>query len=281
MRNLKFLRVLALFAGLALILTACPQEDDQEQPDVSDSPTPGDEDGEEPTGATVEATGLGIYGADGLADEGLADSVDPDNPNALDGFKGTVPDRQVQPGYGDRLKEFTGDEEIGLTFAPQAYDCATLIGLGAVAADSFHGGAIAAEMPALTRGDNECDSFEECAQLLEEGETIDYQAASGLGEWTDWGDPASGTYELWGWEDGEFSTLESGIELEMAEATEEPDFETPEVPDDPPPPEDTFRMGYLLPETGDLAFLGPPQIESVRMAVQDMNDAGGVAGAPV
>lgn len=281
MRQLTYLRVLALFAGLALLLTACP-EDEPEPADEDGEETPADEDDgdEEPAGATIEATGLGVYGADGVAEDDLNESVDPGNPNVLDGFKGTVPDPQAQEGYGDRLSEFVG-EDIDVTFAPQAYDCATLVGLGAVAAESFHSSAIAAEMPELTRGDNECDNFEECAQLLEDGETIDYQAASGMSEWTDWGDPASGLYSIWGWEDGEFTTIEGGIELEMAEATEEPDFETPDVPEDPPAPEDTFRLGYLLPETGPLAFLGPPQIESVRMAVEDINEAGGILGAQV
>ena len=29
----------------------------------------------------------------------------------------------------------------------------------------------------------------------------------------------------------------------------------------------TFKLGYVLPETGDLAFLGPPQIEAVKYAI--------------
>jgi branched-chain amino acid transport system substrate-binding protein len=42
-----------------------------------------------------------------------------------------------------------------------------------------------------------------------------------------------------------------------------------------------LRIGYLLPETGALDFLGPPMIEAVKMAVQEINDAGGVLGKPV
>lgn len=289
MRRLTQLRVLALIATLALVLAACATEDGtedepQEPEETEETEEPEDDEGEEEeegTGASIEATGLGVYGADGVADEELNESVDPENPNVLDGFKGTAPDRTVRPGYGDMLREFADDEELGLTFAPQAYDCTTLTGLAAVAAESFHPSAMAAEMPGLTRGENECEDFEECAQLLEDGETIDYQAASGLEEWTDWGDPASGTYEVWEWVDGEMTTAESGITLETLEAIEEPDYDEPDVPDDPPAPEDTFRMGYVLPETGPLAFLGPPQIESVRMAVSQMNEAGGILGADV
>lgn len=43
----------------------------------------------------------------------------------------------------------------------------------------------------------------------------------------------------------------------------------------------TFSLGYVLPETGQLAFLGPPQIEGLGLAVQDINEAGGVLGSEV
>ncbi|GCB48167.1 ABC transporter substrate-binding protein [Streptomyces sp. NL15-2K] len=42
-----------------------------------------------------------------------------------------------------------------------------------------------------------------------------------------------------------------------------------------------LKLGYVLPETGQLAFLGPPQIESLKFAIKTMNDAGGVLGKPV
>lgn len=42
-----------------------------------------------------------------------------------------------------------------------------------------------------------------------------------------------------------------------------------------------FKVGTLLPQTGSLAFLGPPEFAAVDLAVKDMNDAGGVLGKPV
>lgn len=42
-----------------------------------------------------------------------------------------------------------------------------------------------------------------------------------------------------------------------------------------------LRIGGLLPETGNLAFLGPPEIAGVNLAVQEINEAGGVNGADV
>ena len=40
-------------------------------------------------------------------------------------------------------------------------------------------------------------------------------------------------------------------------------------------------IGTLLPQTGSLAFLGPPEIAGVGLAVKEINDAGGVLGADV
>jgi branched-chain amino acid transport system substrate-binding protein len=42
---------------------------------------------------------------------------------------------------------------------------------------------------------------------------------------------------------------------------------------------DSLRVGGILPLTGNLAFLGPPEISGVGLAVSDINAAGGVNGA--
>jgi len=42
-----------------------------------------------------------------------------------------------------------------------------------------------------------------------------------------------------------------------------------------------LTVGTLLPSTGDLAFLGPPEFAGVDLAVKDINEAGGVLGKDV
>ena len=42
---------------------------------------------------------------------------------------------------------------------------------------------------------------------------------------------------------------------------------------------DTLRVGGILPLTGNLAYLGPPEVSGVGLAVSDINAAGGVDGA--
>jgi branched-chain amino acid transport system substrate-binding protein len=45
--------------------------------------------------------------------------------------------------------------------------------------------------------------------------------------------------------------------------------------------EGSLTIGGLLPETGSLAFLGPPEIAGALLAVEDINAAGGVLGSDV
>src|SRR5918994_7919823 len=43
----------------------------------------------------------------------------------------------------------------------------------------------------------------------------------------------------------------------------------------------TLALGTLLPQTGTLAFLGPPEFAGVNLAVEEINAAGGVLGEQV
>ena len=43
----------------------------------------------------------------------------------------------------------------------------------------------------------------------------------------------------------------------------------------------TLKVGYVLPETGQLAFLGPPQIQALKLAIKQINAEGGVLGKKI
>lgn len=57
--------------------------------------------------------------------------------------------------------------------------------------------------------------------------------------------------------------------------------ETPSVPPSTGTTETPLRIGSLLPTTGSLAFLGPPEIAGVNLGIEEVNKAGGVLGKPV
>ena len=66
------------------------------------------------------------------------------------------------------------------------------------------------------------------------------------------------------------------------EPAEEPAAEEPaEEPAAETAGDGVLRLGGLLPETSNLAFLGPPEFAGVELAVAEINAAGGVNGADV
>ncbi len=111
----------------------------------------------------------------------------------LTGVKGTLPvSGDPDPGFNDRLLEV--DPKLkDFSYAPQSYDAAIIIALAAVAAGDDAGEAVGAEIINVTKEGTQCSTFEECAQLLEDGEDIDYEGASGPTDMNDTGSPASGT----------------------------------------------------------------------------------------
>ena len=149
------------------------------------------------------------YGADGMRSNELASLVDPGDESVLDGMRGTAPSPEASPDFLDRFLDETGLDDA--TFAAQAYDCAIIIGLAAELAGSDVGEDIAAQMVAVTDDGTECEDFEECLGLIQDGEDISYQTASGVVlTLTDAGngEPESGEYEIWEIDDtGTVSTV--------------------------------------------------------------------------
>ena len=143
-----------------------------------------------------------LYVTDGLADSSLPESVSPGQPTVLDGTKGTRPSLDTPAEFGERL----GVEQA--TFAPQFYDCAIILALGAVAADTDDPRAIADEVVEITRDGTACSTFEECATLLGDGEDIDYEGVTSF-DLDDDGDTDQGNYDLFEFAEGQISVLET------------------------------------------------------------------------
>ena len=77
-----------------------------------------------------------------------------------------------------------------------------MIALAAQAAGSNDSADIAAAMVEVTRDGTACDTFASCSQLLNDGEDIDYDGASGLIEFLDEGEPGIGVYEVYEYDEG-------------------------------------------------------------------------------
>lgn len=88
------------------------------------------------------------------------------------------------------------------------------------------------------------------------------------------GDPVASESEAMGSE-SEVMGSESEVMASESETTTASEAEVTDAANG------TLDLAYILPETGQLAFLGPPMIGGVTLAVEDINAAGGVLGQQV
>jgi branched-chain amino acid transport system substrate-binding protein len=159
------------------------------------------------TGANVLSTmielgagpaNLPLYTADGMQSSTLGTQVDPNNAGVVQGIKGTAPSAAPEGGRQGFAEEFAQFAPgVDTIYSAHSYDCATVIALAAEAAQSDDPADIKDEMVAVTTEGQKCTRYQECKDLLADGEDIDYDGASGPLEFTDRRQPSQGTYDIW------------------------------------------------------------------------------------
>lgn len=138
--------------------------------------------------------GSQLYGGDGVFGPFLATSVNEADPGFISGL--TVIGAAGDADFNARLDEQMNEENQGnYIYGGQAYDCTITMALAAIAAGSVEGADINAAFADVTKGGEKCDTFEACKALLEEGQDIDYDGASGPLE-IDGTDPTFGRYAI-------------------------------------------------------------------------------------
>ena len=151
---------------------------------------------------------LPLYIADGLATGDLGELIDESDPSAAAGIKGTQPSAAPESGaafFPDAFAEFAPDTDV--IYSSQAYDCAIVIALAAEQAGSADPAEIRDNMESVSKDGTACSTFAECKELLEAGEDIDYEGASGPIDF-DGSDPSIGSYDLYEYlEDGSQSVV--------------------------------------------------------------------------
>jgi branched-chain amino acid transport system substrate-binding protein len=116
-----------------------------------------------------------LYTVDG----DTADYSDEFDPGTLKGTKGTIPvSPNVADSFYNKLKKIDSSLK-DFTYGAQVYDATIMAALAATAANDDSGEAIAAKMTEISRDGTKCTSYADCVKLLEQGEDIDYDGASG------------------------------------------------------------------------------------------------------
>lgn len=120
----------------------------------------------------------------------------------LTGVKGTKPSpAEVDQSFYDRLLEIDSSLK-DFSYGPESYDAVVMSALAAIAAGDDSGEAIASELVNVSRDGTACTTFDECAQLLDSGEDIDYNGAAGPVDLNDSGSPNKATIGIFEYEKG-------------------------------------------------------------------------------
>jgi ABC-type branched-subunit amino acid transport system substrate-binding protein len=254
------MRLFALLFAFVLVAAACGDDDDStDSGDGGDTTEADSGDG----GDTTEAEGGG------------------EATGSLEGWKGTTPLPETTPeveAFQARMDEVDPDLQ-DYNYGPESYDAAIVIALAAAIAGD-DGSAHAAEIVGVTTEGEKCTDYAGCLALVEAGTDIDFDGISGPLEFSGNGEPTVGSYGV----------LQFGADNRIDE--DSTTFKTiqapPEVADIPlsetevdRPGDGVLTLGTLLPETGSLAFLGPPEVAGVQVAVEEINAAGGYNGQDV
>jgi len=143
-----------------------------------------------------------LYVADGFVDTVGADQLGGDT-TLLAGVRGTYPSANPAAGeasFSDRFAAAFPD--VPTIFSAHVYDCVVTIALAVQVAGSADPTVFVDEIVGVTKDGTKCSLFAECLALVEAGEDIDYDGASGQLEFADNGEPTLGTYDLFEY-DGE------------------------------------------------------------------------------
>lgn len=138
-----------------------------------------------------------VFVVDGLADETLAASVNPDDPSVLEGMQGT------RPGGGEGIDTSDFDNRLkaeknvdSVTFAAATYDCVNLVALAAYQEGTDDPEVLKDVIVDLTRDGEKCIDFASCKELIDAGTDIDFDGLTGF-DFDNAGEPNEGSYEFY------------------------------------------------------------------------------------
>ena len=255
----RAIRVGAALAVLSLVGAACGGDDSATEETVTEESVT-----EETTAEETSTCG-----------SATSDVVDGD----LAGFAGSTPFGKggADAAFIERLCSI--DPTLtDLSYAAETYDAVTIIALAAELAQS-DGIEYASEINGITRDGEKCTDFVTCVEIIKAGGDPDFDGISGPLTFAGNGEPLEASYG--------FLTMGDNNRLDPL-ATTFIDVKGPEELDVPQVPvegsrvgDGVLKLGTILPQTGSLAFLGPPEFAGFDLAIADINAAGGVLGQPV
>lgn len=279
MQTSRVKRVGALLVGLTLVAAACGSDSSSSSsssaPAGTDAMTATTDAMTGGTTATTDANGTTAPTSTGSkCGSATSDVTNGD----LEGFAGTTPFGKVTDDFIGRLCVI--DPKLtDLNYASETYDAMVISALATELAKD-DGIAMASEINGVTRDGTKCTTFKECKDLIAAGTAdIDYDGIAGPLTFAGNGEPIVASYGL--------LKMGSNDRIDISQtkyitAQGPPELDVPQTPVEGSRTGDgVLTFGALLPQTGSLSFLGPPEFAGFNLAIKEINEAGGVLGKDV
>jgi len=269
MKRTTVLKSAAVLGAATLALAACSSS--SSSPSSSAAPADSSAAASEAP-ASAPAAGVPLYLVDGNTGNALGEKLPA---GTLNGVKGTIPGAEQTQDFRDAMKALD-PELIDYSYGPEAYDAVIVAALAAAQAKSDAGVDMAKQLVAITNGPDNCMSYKECLDMIATGKKIHYNGKSGLIQFWDAGDPTSATIGVYQF--GPDNKLVDTVQFNKGSITPEGAANAIDGKPQKGANDGVFTVGTLLPVTGSLAFLGPPEVDAVKLAINDIKAAGGVPG---
>lgn len=222
--------------------------------------------------------GLFLYGSDGNVQNGFAVAFK-NEPGLLEGMKGTAPLAQIGQDFRTRIAAIDPNLR-DLIFAGETYDAIVISAIAAQLAGTTDPKAIAKQINGVTIGADICSSAAECLAHARAGRDPAYRGVTLRHGFTSAGEPSTASYGVFHFgpdnqiDNGKTEFLNTGNDRNAMS-------EQPARPAASNSKGTPLILGGLLPMEGGLSFAYPPMIAGARLALKEVNDAGGVLGQPV
>jgi hypothetical protein len=219
-----------------------------------------------------------IYGTDGNMGNALGEDFDKNG--ALAGMRGTTPLTKLSSDFTDRLLEV--DPKLqDYNYAGETYDAVVLTALAAQIAGTNDANVFKAYVNGVTFGGEKCTDFTSCMKIITAGGNPDFDGVSGPLAFTDAGEPAKASFGILQFQDDNTIHADKNEYVFAGDEANAASDEGPAAAAQAGATGEPLVIGYLLPQTGNLAFLGPPEVAGFQLAINDINAAGGVLGQQV
>ncbi|OUE23367.1 ABC transporter substrate-binding protein [Clavibacter michiganensis] len=152
-----------------------------------------------------------FYGTDGNYGVITEDDTNVD----IAGAQFTNPGVEAKEDFQQRLQDMVkadGDPELSVfSYSAESYDGTVLLALAALQGGATDGATIKDNLQSVSEGGEKCESFADCAELIEAGTDIDYDGLSGPITFDENGDPTEAYVSVYKYGEGNTRTFSEQV----------------------------------------------------------------------